>query len=60
MGLGCIHGGHECSGCGACETPKKYCDCDHCGEPIYEGDTFYLVECSPVCSECMEKARRTA
>ena len=34
--------------------------CDGCGGPIYEGDTFYLIDGAPVCAECIAKARRTA
>lgn len=42
------------------ESERIYDICDRCGGPIYEGETFYLIDGAPVCGECMQKARRTA
>lgn len=32
--------------------------CDYCGEPIFEGDTYYALWDCMVCESCIDGARR--
>ena len=43
MAMTCKNGARECGGCMACqnEEPVLY---DFDGDPIYEDETFYLIE----------------
>jgi hypothetical protein len=34
--------------------------CDECGEPIYEGDTYYQVDLDKYCEDCMNDFKRIA
>lgn len=36
------------------------CECAYCGEPIFEGDTYYELGGNPICEVCIDEARRTA
>lgn len=38
------------------EVTLGYCDC--CGEPIFEGDTYYALWDCMVCESCVDDARR--
>lgn len=45
MAMVCIHGGKECDGCMDCREQREILGhCDYCGEPIYEGETHYMLE----------------
>lgn len=44
--------------CSDYEQPKYYCE--ECGEPIYEGDTYYDLSDAYICEECMSNKKRKA
>jgi len=39
---------------------KVFCECDWCGDPIYEGDVYYIFEGMNICIGCMTECRRIA
>lgn len=44
MAILCISGCKECNACGKCMERKVLGACEYCGEPIYEGETHYMLE----------------
>lgn len=60
MALICIHGTHECDGCGECrETPVAF-NCSICGGEIYVGENYFDIKELKVCEDCMFIARKEA
>lgn len=42
------------------EQPEAVLHCDMCGEPIYEGDTYYDIAGDRICANCMDGYSRIA
>ena len=44
------------------ETPELEAKfhCDFCGNPLYEGETFYEIDNGKMCESCLESFRRFA
>lgn len=39
---------------------KIFAYCSICGEPIFDGDTCYKLECEYICENCIDEAEMTA
>ena len=35
------------------DDPKPVTHCNHCGEPLYEGDALYGID-GGICEDCLE------
>lgn len=46
--------------CPNAPEPSIVYECSCCGEPIYEGDTYYDVDSNVWCEECILDTRKEA
>ena len=42
------------------ESESPVCECDECGEGIYDGEDYYEIKGNCYCEKCIEKFRKTA
>jgi len=63
MSMTCIKGASECDGCMECYKKGSDCaleTCGDCGYAICSGDSFYKINKSIVCSECIGDYKQIA
>lgn len=61
MGLTCINGACECTGCMVCQDNEKNIRyCDDCNGEIYDGDDYYEVDDHVICSDCINNYWRVS
>lgn len=55
MAFTCVNGARECNGCGDCQSDKEkqiYTECEECGNYIYDGEEFYIIDFKNLCKDC--------
>ena len=53
----CINGARECDGCMYCHEQKaeKIGVCEHCSDPITEGDSYYDIDGTLIHWDCLRE-----